>query len=157
MDRSENSLAYGSLGGLDLELFDGGNNVVYGPSQTVREVARYTYNAANAPAVRDLRLRLPGGSAGAFSESRQYRMFWRFEGPTGAIQTQSRLVTLAIDVASAFEASIARGGRTHTMAFGALNAAETGSVNLRFRATDPFQVSLTSQYNGVMRRVSPCG
>lgn len=156
-DLAGNSPPYERLGGLELELRSGGDDVLFAPLAAPTRFATFHYNTAAVPQVRQMQVRLPGGRTEAFSELRRMEMSWRAVDADGSRVIRSREVAVQINVIPAFEASIAGGGQTYTMAFGPLTAGETGNVNLRFRANNPFRVSLSSQYNGVMRRVVSCG
>lgn len=156
-DRIDNNGPQKSLGGLPVEVRQSTVNVLNGVNEGAIRFARFSYARSASPAAAQLDIRLPGGSSNAVSDTRQYDLFWRYQDGAGETRIGSRPVTFAMVVTPAFEAAIAGGGKTHTMDFGQLTAGDAQSVNLRLRATDPFQVTLASQNGGVMRRVSTCG
>lgn len=157
VDRLENGSPLATLGRLPLEVRQGGQNVVHASAADRIRAARFRYARTGASVNEQLDVRLPGGSTDAVSETRQFDLHWTYVDGRGEAQTGTRPVAFALDVIPAFEMQIAGGGREHTMDFGVLSPGALGLVNLRMRATQPFQVSMTSQNAGVMRRTDRCG
>ncbi len=157
VDRVENGAPLATLGRLPLEVRLGGQNIVHASTADRIRVARFRYPRTGSPVLEQLDIRLPGASTEAVSETRQYDLHWSYVDGRGDTQTATRAVAFALDVVPAFEVQIAGGGREHTMDFGDLSPGALGRVNLRLRATQPFQVSMTSQNAGVMRRSDQCG
>lgn len=157
VDRAQNGPPYATLGRLPLEVRQGAVNIVHADNAARRSTASIRYARTGAPIVAQLDIRLPAGATSAISESRPYDLYWTYINERNEAHTTSRTVVFALDVAPAFEMSLAGGGRDYTMDFGDLTAGAVGVVNLRMRATRPFEVGMTSQNNGVMRRTERCG
>jgi hypothetical protein len=93
----------------------------------------------------------------AMAATRQIHMYWRTTDTAGAPIEGEQLVTIGLSIVPVFSLTLSAGGTGGLLDFGSLHGGAQLTTNVDIRSSNAFSIRATSQYSGVMRRVTTCG
>lgn len=141
------------IGGVPFSLDLQGATYLFGPGEAVAR----TYDVSvvgptDVPINYSLQ---PGYDATA--ATRQIRMRWSTTDAAGAPIEGEQILTIGLSIVPVFSLTLSASGAGGLLDFGSLHGGAQLITNIDIRSSNAFSIRATSQYAGVMRRVTTCG
>jgi len=145
---------YSIIGGVPFAIVRRGSNLLGSPLEANPSRLQFDFNAAGEVFEFEVML-LPGFVAQ--SSAREIELVLTYIDETGTRVEQRVPVPISISARPAFSLRVAGGQAQGIIDFGQLNAGATREIVIGATATGRYRIEMTSQYDMVLRRASPCG